>query len=160
MITAAQIIPLGLMIPVLVCVGYNDLRSMRIPNILSLVAVGLFLVSVPFVPFSEVLFRLLAATIVFAIGFAFFAFGLFGGGDVKILAALTLFVPSQSLTLFALVFSGSMLLGIVAITVWQWTPLLRSDGWAASQSKGQFAMGISIALSGVLHFLIMLLGFL
>ncbi|SMY06121.1 prepilin peptidase [Flavimaricola marinus] len=152
----STLLPLGLMLPILFCAAYSDLRNLRIPNSLSLLALALFAASLPFLPLQEAGLRILAASVVFVLGFGLFAFGLFGGGDVKLLSCLMLFIPAQSLNLFAYVFSGSMLLGLVAISVWQASPALRRQNWAASREVGKFAMGISIAMAGFAQFAILM----
>ena len=146
-----ELIPLLLLAPVMVAVAYSDLRYLRIPNILGLVALVLFVVTAPLLTFGELGWRMTAAAVVFAIGFAMFALRLIGGGDVKILAALLLFIPSQTYSLFALNFSASLLLGIAFILTVRALPLFRQSQFVSLNTKSGFPMGISIALSGILH---------
>ncbi len=71
----------------LVVVG--DARRYIIPNWLNLAIVGLFILAWPLLgiaPWSG----LAAASLVLLVGFGIFALGLMGGGDVKLLAACTL----------------------------------------------------------------------
>jgi len=144
--------PLALMLPVLAFAAYTDLTRMKIPNMLSLIGVALFAVSIPFLPFEETGLRILCAAIVFAVMFLLFAFGLFGGGDVKLMAVLMLFIPSSSLFEFSYIFSASMLIGIVLISLLQAYPAMVPSHWRSIQRKGHFPMGISIALAGMLSF--------
>lgn len=143
------LIPLVLLAPLLIRVAYCDLRYMKIPNALSLAALALFIVSSPLIGWEEAGWRLSTAAIVFGLGFVAFAFGLFGGGDVKMLGALLLFIPSQSLTVYAYCFSASMLVGIGVLLLIRALPQSRESNWLGIKSVGAFPMGISIALSGL-----------
>ncbi len=147
----SDLLPLFLLSPVLAAVAYFDLRYMRIPNKLVLIAVCLFLVVTPFFSWSEIAVRGAVAFSVLAIGFGLFAMGLFGGGDAKMMAALMLFIPSQTYTLFAYGFSVAMMAGIGLILLLRCVPVLTDSSWVSMQQKGTFPMGISIALAGLLH---------
>jgi prepilin peptidase CpaA len=137
--------------PLLCAVAYYDLRFLRIPNALVLIAVGLFAIMLPVIGWPEAGSRLLAALIVFAIGFAGFALNVLGGGDVKMMAALLLFVPSDSYVVFALGFSAAMLVGIVAVLLLRATPRLANSSWAFARQPNTFPMGIAIAMCGLGH---------
>lgn len=144
-------IPLLLVSPVLVAVAYYDLRYMRIPNSLVLMALAIFLLTLPLLPMSEITWRLGAAAAVFAIGFVVFALNLFGGGDIKMLSALMLFIPSQTYPIYGFAFSAAMLLGVFFVLTLRAAPWLQGSDWITIKSPGTFPMGISIALSGLAH---------
>ena len=147
-----EIVPLVLLGPVLLATAYSDLRRMRIPNVLSLVAVSLFLVSAPFFLTAEAAtVRVLQAGATFLAGFVMFAFRLLGGGDVKIFAALVLFVPAPTFSLFLLLFSAAMIFGMALMPVLRALPGAASLGWVSLRPDARFPMGISIALSGLVH---------
>ena len=146
-----EMLPLWLLSPLLLSVAYFDLRYMRIPNVLSVVAVGLFILTVPLLGWTEFAVRLAVSTIVFGLGFAAFSLRFVGGGDVKILACLMLFIPSQTYQTFGFGFSAALILGILFVLGLRVIPRLQSTHWVTIQSRGTFPMGISIALSGLLH---------
>jgi len=98
------LLPLILLSPLLVQVAWSDLRSMRIPNALSLATVALFVLAALIATPGDLMGRCVMAGSVFAIGFAAFCLRIVGAGDVKFLAALILFVPVQLLPLFGIVF--------------------------------------------------------
>lgn len=149
---SSELVPLVLLSPVLAATGYCDLRRMRIPNILSIVAIGLFLISAPFfLTMDEVLMRVMAAGAAVLIGFAMFAFRMVGGGDVKIFAALMLFVPVPTISLFMLLFSAAMIFGMALMPVLRALPNAGSLGWVSLKPGAGFPMGISIAISGLAH---------
>jgi len=69
--------------------SYKDATTMKIPNWVSLVLLGVFFLITPFVWQSWEVFgtHLLVGLTFFAAGFAMFAFGWLGGGDAKLMAA-------------------------------------------------------------------------
>ena len=90
------------MAALLVGAGAQDLRSMQIANGFSLAIAGLFIVwaaaglaggqmSLEDLALS----RSAARVVVFGVGAAAFALGALGGGDVKLLAAVSLFAGPQ-----------------------------------------------------------------
>lgn len=147
-----SLVPLLLVSPVLVAAAYSDLRHMRIPNGLSWAALAAFLLLAPaFVGAEQAAERAVVAAGVLAAGVAMFALRLVGGGDVKILAALFLFVPTSTMSVFLLTFSAAMLCGIALMPVLRAFPGAASSGWVALRRGAGFPMGISIALSGLAH---------
>ena len=146
-----DMLPLWLLSPLLLSVGYCDLRYMRIPNALSLLAVALFVLTMPLLGWQEVLVRLAAAAIVFGAGFVIFALRMVGGGDVKILGALMLFIPSTTYQIFSFGFSAALILGLAFVLGLRLVPRLQRTDWVTMRSHGTFPMGISIALAGLVH---------
>ena len=146
-----SLIPLILTSPILVAVAYCDLRYMRIPNVLSVLILAIFVVSSVVYPPVDLLARIVVAATVFGLGFLAFCARILGGGDVKILSALTLLVPLHSLGLFAYVFSAAMLVGIAAILTLRRLPMAADHGWKSISGSTRFPMGISIALAGIAH---------
>ncbi len=146
-----ELIPIHLLAPVLLMVAYSDLRYLRIPNPLSIVALALFVVTMPLLDLGEIGWRMFGAVAVFGVGFAMFALRLVGGGDVKFLAVLMLFVPSHTYALFMLNFSATLLVGIAAILTLRVAPILQSSRFIAIKAKSRFPMGVSIALTGLTH---------
>jgi prepilin peptidase CpaA len=71
-----------------------DLLTMTIPNrVCAALAIGYFVVAfVVGVPFGVVLVNLSCAAVVLAAMFALFAFGVVGGGDAKLAAAISLWL--------------------------------------------------------------------
>lgn len=144
-------LPLILIAPLLCWVAYCDLSRMQIPNAISLIAVAVFACIAALAPPDDLLPRIAVAAAVLTVGFVSYCFGLFGGGDVKMLAALVLFVPVPTLTLFAFVFSASMLIGMAAVLTVRRIPAARRLGWKSLTADAGFPMGVSIALAGLVH---------
>lgn len=87
---------------IMIYAGIGDLKTMKIPNRLtSLLLVG-YAVAVPLVglTLSDVCASLIAAAIVFALGFLAFSCGWMGGGDVKLLAVSALWLGAGNLAPF------------------------------------------------------------
>lgn len=144
-----DLIPLFWLAPVLVAVGYFDLTSLRIPNKLVLYALFIAVGTAPLLAWPEIGFRLMAAGLVFAACFAAFCARLMGGGDVKMLAALMLFIPSWSIILFAYVFSAALMIGTLVSMGLLSGRLGWQPQWAQVGAARRFPMGISIALAGL-----------
>lgn len=78
----------------LIIAAVGDLRCYTIPNKLNVSIVALFIPYVILVPLAhrDLAFHLAAAAGIFVISTLLFARGLFGGGDVKLLSSLALWV--------------------------------------------------------------------
>lgn len=108
------------LLPILmITAAISDLASFRIPNWLTLATAALFfpMAWLTGMPLAEFGWHLLAGLILFAAGFLLFSFGLFGGGDAKLMAAAGLwFGTSQTLPfLVATVLAGGGLAAAVAV---------------------------------------------
>ena len=146
-----EMIPLLLLGPVLLATGYCDLRHMKIPNVLPIASIGLFVLLVWFfVPLDSALQRVALAALFLVLGFVAFALRTVGGGDVKMLAALQLFVPPETVSLFMLEFAAALLAGIALVHALR-IALGAKAGWKALQPGANFPMGVSIAMAGLAH---------
>jgi prepilin peptidase CpaA len=105
---------LAVAVGILVIVAYEDVRTRRIPNALSLAAAALCLARIALA--ADVIdagYTLAAAIIVFAITFALFQRGAIGGGDAKILPATVLLIGYRELLGF--LFLMSLCGGVLAL---------------------------------------------
>jgi prepilin peptidase CpaA len=93
----------------LIAVGWQDLRTLRIANGLSLATVAVFAVwaaagfAMGRMPLVAIGVTVACAVGVFAVGVAGFAAGILGGGDVKMLTATSLFAGPSHLIDFLVV---------------------------------------------------------
>lgn len=145
------LLPLALASPILVWIAWTDFSRMRIRNAAVVAALAVFLLTVPAIGLGEAFLRLLAASAVFVAGFAMFAARMVGGGDVKMGAALLLFIPTGTYALFAVLFSGAMLLGLAVMLSLRAIPPIRRAGPVSLRARGTFPMGLALGLSGVAH---------
>ncbi len=144
-------IPLLLSAPLLILAAYYDLRFLRIPDLISVALITIFVFSALFYTPDDLMTRLLAAAVVFGIGFLAFSLRLVGGGDVKLLSALMLFIPTNGIILFANLFSVSLLIGVASIIALRRKRCASCAGWKSLSKPKAFPMGISIALAGLTY---------
>lgn len=80
----------------------SDLLTLTIPNRVSLLLLGAFVALAPLAGFNWATFGQHLATggIVLAVGIALFALRIFGGGDAKLLAAASLWLGFDHISLF------------------------------------------------------------
>lgn len=146
-------LPLMLVTPVLVAAAVSDIRGLRIPNAYSLILLTLFVLTAPILAFPEIGARVVAALAVFAVGFLLFVLRVVGGGDVKILSMVMLFIPTGTLVTFGYVLSASLLLAIGLLGLGR-TLLPVASGLYGFNAKGKLPMGVPIALACVAHLLL------
>jgi len=111
----------------LVCLGWaaiSDLRTMRIPNWISLALVALFALWSIFGFIDAPGAHVLVALGVLLVTFGLFAANWLGAGDAKLLAALALWMGPQHIALFV---------GLVAILGGIFAAMLLSAHWLAQR---------------------------
>jgi len=140
--------------------GVCDYFTLKIPNWLNItIAVAV----IPFVILAEMpievfAWHVVAGILTFIIAYIMFAFGLFGGGDAKMLAACALWIGWDGMFNFSvyIVIAGG-LLGL-ALTAWKWLATKQdSEGFAwargfITEKQLQLPYGIAIAASGIIVF--------
>lgn len=98
---------------------FIDLKEFRIPNMIPLALVSLFLIKIAATGDIVVLSdHVLAFALTLALGFSAFAFKLIGGGDAKLLAALALWFGMSLLpSLLAITAIGGGVLALGLLTL-------------------------------------------
>lgn len=137
--------------------AWSDARSLRIPNWVSLALLGLFVPTalVAGLGLEAVAWHVAAGALLLVVGIALFAFGLFGGGDAKLLAAVALWVGWSDL--LPLIFAVALVGGVLSLAVillrkglglWpQW--LVKSAGGLFTPNKA-VPYGIAIAIGAMI----------
>jgi len=148
---------LVLVAALLVGAGAQDLRSMQIANGFSLAIAGLFIVwAATGLAAGQMSLEDLALSIgcgmaVFAVGAAAFAGGVLGGGDVKLLAAVSLFAGSQRLPGFLIV--TAITGGLLGLAILAGAPIGRpamaGAGPLRARLRGGLPYGPAIATGGL-----------
>ena len=116
-----SILNIGVLVVAVLTTGfaaYSDWKKYTIPNYLSLILIILYPVFVLTSPIEiSWTFSLIIAAITFVVGFALFALGLFGGGDVKLITALSLWAGTSYILTFLvfMVLAGGLLVLVVII---------------------------------------------
>jgi prepilin peptidase CpaA len=137
-------VPVAILAAMLVIAATGDLRSRRIPNRLNLAIAAL---AVPFWFLSgyalwpDVALQLALAAGAFFFFALLFRIGMMGGGDVKLLAALALWLPLASLV--KLVVIMSLAGGVLTLAM-----LIRHRA-AKAQGKIEVPYGVAIAFAGM-----------
>ncbi|HTU12279.1 MAG TPA: prepilin peptidase [Allosphingosinicella sp.] len=135
---------LGLLAAMLLACSWWDLKTRTIPNWLNLAIALLaipfwFSVDLPFWP--EMVLRIGVAFVAFWVFAAAFAMGAMGGGDVKLIAALALWLPWQAV--LVLIFLMSIAGGVLTLAY-----LIRHR-LAKRQEKLEIPYGVAIAFGGL-----------
>ena len=143
-------------LPFCLYAGWSDLRTMTIPNFLSIGLIMAFLLAASiFMPFETMLWRLLSGVVVLVIGFILNAVGVLGGGDAKLAAAMAPFVAYQDISAFMFILSVSLLatLGLHRLAM-RVGPLRRATpDWASWHAGRYFPMGVSLATALIVYLL-------
>jgi prepilin peptidase CpaA len=109
-------IALATFLVALACAAVSDLLRYEIPNELSLALTAGFMIAAIDLPITVSLAHLLAGAIVLVAGGLLFFRGIWGGGDVKLLAAASLWMGWQQLPQFLLLTAlagGALALGLL-----------------------------------------------
>jgi prepilin peptidase CpaA len=135
---------LGLLAVMLLACCWWDLKTRTIPNWLNLAIALLaiaFWISVGLPVWPEIALRLAVAFVAFWVFAAAFAMGAMGGGDVKLIAALALWLPWQAV--LVLVFLMSIAGGVLTLGY-----LIRHK-LAKREEKLEIPYGVAIAFGGL-----------
>lgn len=143
-----------LLLPLLGAVAYFDLRHLRIPDFLSITAIGLFLVIVPSLSVGEIGTRLIVAVVAFIACFAAFSANMLGGGDAKFLPALLLSVPPQDVSAFCLTMALALPVSIGAVIGARRLAGPGGRKWASITGGREVPVGVSIAIAGLATYVI------
>ena len=128
---------------VLVMLVWFDLRDRRLPNLGVGLIAGFYLVQALLLrtPAATVGAHMLVACVAFAIAAAMCYFGWMGGGDVKMIGALALWLPGQALLFMLIVMS---LIGGVL------TMIMMFDHWRTkSPDPVETPYGVAIAMASM-----------
>ncbi len=144
-----EIVPLLVVAPILIWVALSDLRRLVIPNWASLSAIAIFLVVAPGLGWDEAAVRLAVSTGVFILGVGLWLVRLVGAGDVKLMAALLLLIPSTELPGFPVLFAAMTLISVIAITALRRARIPSLSNWRSMQEAHALPLGVAISLSGL-----------
>ena len=136
--TAAMAVLVGL-------IAWFDLKQLRIPNWSVLAVIAVFLVTGLWgLEFSTYLWRILYGVIVLFVGFGLYQFagGHIGGGDIKLIAALTPFIAGSHLLFVLTVFAVLSIVGVMLHKLIRNRLKERTTGWAALDQKRFFPAGL------------------
>lgn len=134
-----------------------DLVTMTIPNrVCAALAAGYFVVALAAgVPPAAILINVSCAAAVLAIMFALFAFGIIGGGDAKLAAAISLWIGWGMILDYgvtAAIYGGALTLAILVGRRFMLPLWLSRHQWIARlhDSKTGVPYGIALAAAGMM----------
>jgi prepilin peptidase CpaA len=141
----------------LLAAAWQDLRTMRIADALSVGIVAAFAVwalsglAAGGTSLSRIGLAVGCAAAVFALGALGFAVGVLGGGDVKLLAAASIFAGPALMTDFLMVTAlAGGLLGLATLAGVRIGPgALAGDALASARPRGSLPYGPAIAAGGL-----------
>jgi prepilin peptidase CpaA len=112
-----QLIAAAVTIVLLVMAAVSDITRYRIPNTIVYAIVAAFAVGAIFnFAWPAIVWPVLAGVAMFLLGAGLFALGLFGGGDVKLIAAMALWTSFADLPRFLLIMGAAGgLIGLVLL---------------------------------------------
>jgi prepilin peptidase CpaA len=148
---------LALMAALLLGAGAQDLRSMQIANGFSLAIASLFVLWAAAglaggqMSLEDVALSLGCGVVVFGAGAAAFAIGALGGGDVKLLAAVSLFAGPQRLSAFLII--TAIAGGLLGLAILAGAPIGRPAMAGAGPLRARLRSGLpygpAIAIGGL-----------
>ena len=139
-IETARWIVAGLFAILLVIASVSDIRYRLIPNWSVLALLALFIPWIFVGPDVSVVLSLARFATFFAAGVALYAFGIWGAGDSKLMAAVALFISWDQLQLF--LFATALCGGILALAI-----IVIRRWWAIERTV---PYGVAIAAGAVL----------
>lgn len=145
------IVFLAVTLPFCIFATWSDLKFLKIPNIVPVSMVLVFVVVGPFVlPFTEYKLSLLYGLIALLLSLIVFAARIIPAGDLKYATAIIPYVDTGELLSFAIFLSLCSLLAVLTHSVFGRLGLAPSDwaSWHESGWKRRFPFGF--ALSGAL----------
>jgi prepilin peptidase CpaA len=133
--------------------GAMDMLTMTIPNRISLILIATFLAAAPLAGLSmhQFLMHLGAGALVLAVGFVLFATGKIGGGDVKLLAASSLWLGFDQLLPYLMavtVLGGVLALGFVLIRYLFPEGSFRAPAWVLRLQSKETGIPYGLAIAG------------
>ncbi len=146
--------PLLALLPaaVLLYIIYSDLHDLRIPNWSVGLLAALFMVTqAPFLWGEPLIWRLAIALAVFIVCFVLFGFNLLGGGDVKLLPVVLLFVPVERLAWYLLALSVCVIATLTLIRIARSVRASEGGNWRGLSDHARYPLGPAIAISALIY---------
>lgn len=147
-------------LPILVIVaGLHDLTTMKIPNWISgLLILGFFPAAFATgLPLTDMAMALGVGVAALFVGMGMFALRWIGGGDAKLMAAVSLWLGLAGIApflLFTALVGGGLCLLLMSVRAQFQVFALNAPGWVARlmQPKGDIPYGVAIAVGALLAY--------
>lgn len=142
----------------MVLIAWYDLKALRIPNWTVLGIVAVYVVTGLWgLPLDAFLWRLLYGVIMLFVGFGLYRIssGNIGGGDIKMIAALTPFIASLwDLGFVLITFAVVSIFGLMTLKLIRRFLRDRKTGWAALDQKRFFPAGLLLGMTIMLYLVV------
>lgn len=135
-----------LVLPICFLVAWNDMAHMKIPNVMVMTLVGVYVViGLLALPLSVYLWGFAYLVGALLVGIVLNYAGAMGAGDAKFIAAAAPFVQISDLKLILLIFCASLLGAFAAHRLAKYTPLHRLvPDWKSWGTGARFPMGLAL----------------
>lgn len=133
-----QLLAAAATIVLLAAAAVSDITRYRIPNTIVYAIVAAFAVgAIANFAWPAIVWPVLAGVAMFLLGAGLFAFGLFGGGDVKLVAAMALWTGFADLPRFLLImgFAGGLIGLVLLLKRRRQQPAMASSAPAPTESS-------------------------
>ncbi|MBU2889024.1 A24 family peptidase [Celeribacter halophilus] len=130
--------------------AFNDLKRMKLPNMVVLTLAAIYVVMGPFLlPFEQYLWGFAHAAVMYVVALFAYAYLGVGAGDGKFAAAMSMFIPFADLGTVLTLFAAFLLGAFIAHRGARAVPAIRraTPDWISWEHK-KFPMGL--ALSGTM----------
>lgn len=134
--------------PFCIWAAFSDLKTMTIPNRLSVWMAAAFLIpALVWLPPITILWHFAAAALALLVGFLMNAMRMMGGGDAKFGAAMTPFVFLDTLEQFTLTLGLFLFAALLSHRIAGRIPALKNlaPDWASWRAGRNFPMGYAMA---------------
>ena len=141
-------------VPIMLAAAFNDLRTMKIPNWISVALLVVFVVvGLSFLPIETLAWRLAAGFGMLVFTFMLNQMGQMGGGDAKLLAACTPYIAFPDIPLVMYIFAASLLVMLAVHQLARIIPPVRqmAPDWVSWQDRRMFPKGIAIAATLIVY---------
>jgi len=140
-------------LPISFFVAWNDMRSMKIPNVaVGALVFGFAILGLIAFPFAQYLWQWSHLIVVLVVGFVLNMVGVMGAGDAKFAAAAAPYVMLSDLEILGFVFTACVLAGYVTHRIAKHSPLRRIvPEWESWSSGRRFPMGLPLGMTLVTY---------
>lgn len=155
MTAASAVWFLPAVIPITVYIAWNDMRSMKITNASVLALVIAFAVIGPFAFGLQVYaWQWVHLPIMLAVCMALWALRLMGGGDAKMIAAMSPYFVVADLLLITQIFAASLLGALAVHSLFRFTALKNiAPDWKSWSAGRYFPKGLPLSMTLLFYML-------
>lgn len=132
--------------PVAFIAAFNDLKHMKLPNVVVLALVAIYVVTGPFVlSMEQYLWGFVHGVAIYIVGMFLFFFAGVGAGDGKFAAAMSMFIPLADAGAVLMLFAAFLLGAFAAHRATRAIPAIRraTPDWK-SWTHAKFPMGLAL----------------